>query len=112
MSGRNGEYAWGREILPGATYPPFGPEVLTPCRGVRWIGGGPDGIGRKPSSSAETIPLMAAAPSTPKVLPRELCPIVLAGIQFDDFYHFGLLLKDDCFAFRKSNPYEGDRHEK
>jgi len=55
---------------------------------------------------------MAAAPSTPKVLPRQLRPVVLSGIQFDDFYPFGLLFKNDCFAFRKPNPYEGDRHEK
>ena len=62
-------------------------------------------------SPAETIPLVAAATTTPKVLPRQLRPVVLAGIQFDDFYHFGLLFHYDRFAFRKANPYEGDRQK-
>ena len=54
---------------------------------------------------------MAAAPSTPKVLPRQLRPVVLARIQFDDFYQFGLLRRYDRFAFRKPKPYEGDRQK-
>jgi len=68
-----------------------------------------DSVRRLPPT--EAVPLMAAAAATPKVLPRQLRPVVLARIQFDDFYHFGLLFHYDRFAFRKANPHQGDQHQ-
>ncbi len=62
-------------------------------------------------SPTKAIPLMAAAPTTSKVLPCQLRPVVLAGIQFDDFYHVALLLHYNGFAFRKPEPQKGDRQK-
>ncbi len=54
---------------------------------------------------------MAAAPTLSKVLPRQLRPVVLARIQFDDFYHVGLSLHYNGFASRKPEPQKGDRQK-
>jgi len=65
----------------------------------------------RPSPPAEAIPLMAAATTTPEVLPRQLRPVVLPRIQLDDFYHFSLLHRYNRFAFRKPKPHQGNQHK-
>lgn len=43
-------------------------------------------------SSAEAIPFVASATTIPKVLPGQLCPVVLSWIGFDELNDFALLL--------------------